>query len=96
MRALLAEHQLNDPDGQVPYSFVRGSRVKRIYVNEDLRRRLLAAEIVVAEVYSSHYLLEPEPLARLTELLPETFVHRADAHGAEGEDEHPVPDDLIW
>lgn len=104
VRALLEERALTAPEGEVPYNFVRGKRVKRLYVDEPLRARLLAGELVVAEVYGLHHVIDQKTLAELIVLLPETFVHRhgdepAPAPDGEGEGDYSgyeVPDDLVW
>ena len=107
MRALLEKRSQNVENGEIPYNFVRGKRVKRLYVDEALRARLVSGELAIAEVYGLHHILDEAALAELLELLPETFVHR---HGDEGTEDaqaptedvqddydgFEVPDDIVW
>ncbi len=103
VRALLEKRSQNVENGEIPYNFVRGKRVKRLYVDEALRARLVSGELAIAEVYGLHHILDEPALAELRELLPETFVHR---HGDEAApaaedaqddyDGFDVPDDIVW
>ncbi len=103
VRALLEKRALNVDNGEIPYNFVRGKRVKRLYVDEGLRARLVGGELVIAEVYGLHHILDEAALAELLGLLPETFVHRhgddageAAAEAADDYEGFEVPDDIVW
>ena len=104
VRGLLEQRALNVDNGEIPYNFVRGKRVKRLYVDEGLRGRLVSGELVIAEVYGLHHILDGAGLAALLELLPETFVHRhGDDAGESGAEDaasdyqgFEVPDDIVW
>lgn len=102
IRKLVDTHRLNDADAEVPFNFLRGKRIKRLYVTAEQRERLLNDELVIAGVEGNHHLLPAGVVGELLELAPSTFVHRAggepDDPGADESDrgEHPVPDDLTW
>jgi uncharacterized protein YaiL (DUF2058 family) len=105
VRTLVGQRSLNVEGAETPYNFLRGKRVKRLYVTDEQRTALLAGQLVIVEVYGLHHVVEPDALEALGALLPEVFVHRngehADAPGgaAEGVDDYAgyeVPDDLVW
>jgi uncharacterized protein YaiL (DUF2058 family) len=95
IQALVESERMNDAQADVPYHFVKGKRIKRIYVTEAQRLQLSSGEIVIAALEGNHHILTAETAERLLALAPQTVV----CGGAEaGEDsgEHPVPDDITW
>ena len=100
IQELVQTEQLNDAEADVPYHFVKGKRIKRIYVTEDQRAQLAAGTIVIAALEGNHHLLTRSAAERLLSLAPQTVVGGgAEAAGSSGEvdgDEHPVPDDITW
>ncbi len=103
IQELVETGRLNHPEADIAYSFVKGKRIKRIYVTEEQRAQLTAGAIVIAALDGDHYLL-PLPVAeQLLALAPQTVVcGGAEAVGGDGSssevdgDEHPVPDDITW
>ena len=100
IQELVQAGRLNHPQADVAYNFVKGRRVKRIYVTQAQRAQLAAGAIVIAALDGDHHLL-PRPLAeQLLALAPQTVV----CGGTEGDgrpseidgDQHPVPDDVVW
>lgn len=100
IRALLSQHQLNDGTGEVPYNFVEGSRVKRLYVTAEQHTRLTDGTLSVALFKARHYLIDNEVSERLKALAPHVVVHRNRATEVVDPDDpyakYSVPDDLIW
>ena len=103
IRELVQTEQLNDAEADVPYHFVKGKRIKRIYVTEDQRAQLTAGTIVIAALEGNHHLLTRSAAEGLLSLAPQTVVcGGAEAAGGdepsgEGDgDDHPVPDDITW
>jgi uncharacterized protein YaiL (DUF2058 family) len=104
VHGMIADNTEAREEGETAYHFVKGSRVKRIYVTEDQRARLAEGALAVAAMKGKHYLI-PMPVAReIRELIPEYFVAMGESHkpsesGAEVDDEYAdfqVPDDLTW
>jgi uncharacterized protein YaiL (DUF2058 family) len=100
IQGLIQSGRLNHPGADVVYYFVKGKRIKRIYVTQAQRAQLTAGAIVIAALDGDHHLL-PRPVAeQLLALAPQTVV----CGGAEGDrrpievdgDQHPVPDDITW
>ena len=100
-RILDAEAEKAEPEGDAPFHFARGERLKRLYVSEDQRRRLSAGELAIVGFRGRHHLVPRPAGERVRELRPEVFVFiatdgtEADAV-AEGYEEYEVPDELIW
>jgi uncharacterized protein YaiL (DUF2058 family) len=93
--ALIERERLNDAEGDVPYHFVKGKRIKRIYVTEAQRLQLSSGEIVIAALEGNHHLLSKAAAEALLALTPQTVVCGGLEASGDGE-EHPVPDDITW
>ena len=98
IQELVQSERRNDAQADVPYNFVKGKRIKRIYVTADQRAQLEAGTIVIAALEGNHHLLTRQASERLLSLAPQTVVcGGAEAAGGEADDhEHPVPDDITW
>lgn len=100
-RILKAEAEKAEPDSDTPFHFPRGDRLKRLYVGQDQRRRLVAGELAIVGFGGRHHLV-PRPAAeRVRELREEVFVFISTGDtGAEtveeGYEGYDVPDGLIW
>ena len=100
IQELIQRERLNQAQASVPYDFVKGRRIKRIYVTVDQRAQLTASTIVIAALDGNHHLLPRSVAEQLLALAPQTVV----CGGAEGDgrpsevdgDQHPVPDDITW
>ena len=100
-RILDAEAEKAEPEGDAPFHFARGERLKRLYVSEAQRRRLSAGELAIVGFRGRHHLVPRPAGERVRELRPEVFVFIA-AGGAEADAEvegyeaYKVPDELVW
>lgn len=100
---LLKSDRLNDAQAAIAYHFVKGKRIKRVYVTEDQRAGLTSGAIVVAALEGNHHLLTLSAAEQLLTLAPHTVVcggaeeaaDRDPSYEVDG-DEHPVPDDISW
>ena len=88
-------------EGEVPFHFPRGDRVRHLYVSEDQRRRLAEGELAIVGFRGRHHLVPRRAGERVGELRPEVFVFiAADETEAdtvvEGYEGYEVPDELRW
>lgn len=95
IQALIEGERLNDEQADVPYHFVKGKRIKRIYVTEPQRLQLSSGEIVIAALEGHHHILTTAAAEELLALAPQTVVCGSAETSEDGEG-HPVPDDIIW
>ena len=84
-----------------PFHFTREDRIKRVYVNEDQRRRLSGGELAIVGFGRRHHLVSRPAGERIRALRPEVFVFIASGEpvaGAveEGYEGYEVPDGLVW
>ena len=95
IQALIESERLNDARADMPYHFVKGKRIKRVYVTEAQRLQLSSGEIVIAALDGNHHLLSAAAAEKLLALAPQTVVCGGAEPSPDGE-EHPVPDDITW
>jgi uncharacterized protein YaiL (DUF2058 family) len=95
IEALIESERLNDAQAVVPYHFVKGKRIKRIYVTEQQRLQLSSGEIVIAALEGHHHILTTAAAEKLLALAPQTVVCGG-AEASEDGEGHPVPDDITW
>lgn len=100
-RLLDTEAEKVEAETDMPFHFPRGDRLKRLYVSEDQRRRLVAGELAVVGFRGRHHLVPRPAGERVRELRPEVFVFiAAGDDGAneveEGYEGYEVPDELMW
>ena len=84
-----------------PFHFSREGRIKRLYVNEDQRRRLSGGELAIVGFGRRHHLVSRPAGEQIRALRPEVFVFIANGEpvaGAteEGYEGYEVPDGLVW
>jgi uncharacterized protein YaiL (DUF2058 family) len=98
IQELIKGERLNDGQGAVAYHFVKGKRIKRIYVTQDQHAQLTDGAVVVAALEGNHHLLSQSAAEQLLDLAPQTVLcGAAEAPAGDTEDdEHPVPDDIMW
>jgi len=103
IQQLIKTERLNDPRAALAYHFVKGKRIKRIYVTEGQHTQLSAGVVVIAALEGNHHLLTRAAAEQLLALAPHGVLcgaAEAPASGATSADvdgdEHPVPDDIMW
>lgn len=104
VHGLITDRAESREQGETPYHFVKGSRIKRIYVTEAQRDRLASGELAVAAMKGRHYLVPMSVAEEIRGLIPAYFVAMGASHtpAGDGSDideeyaEFQVPDDLTW
>ncbi|MBI5018304.1 MAG: DUF2058 domain-containing protein [Deltaproteobacteria bacterium] len=87
--------------GEVRYHFVRGSKVKKLYVDSGQQTALTGGLLAIVEWEGAYRLVPTEIARRIRELVPEAFVFLAEARNTEPDPDDPyaafpIPDDLVW
>lgn len=100
---MIGQHKITDINGDVAYQFIDDSKIKKLYINQQIYNALVSGSLVVAKDQASYAIL-PKALAdRINEKL-EGFiiVSNADNNNTEVTDEedpyaaYVIPDDLMW
>ena len=100
VRQLVAMNLVARDEGDVVYNFEDANKVKRIYVNEDLRKLIANGRLAIVR-HEEGYALVPRPVAeKIKQRDAEFVVLLNDATGSNAEDDeyadYKVPDDLMW
>lgn len=99
---MIGQHKIKDIGGDVVYQFIDDSKIKKLYINQQIYNALVSSSLVVAKDQASYAIL-PKALAdRINEKL-EGFiiVNNSENNLAVTDEEDPyaayvIPDDLMW
>lgn len=99
---MINQHKIKDTDGDVSYQFIDDSKIKKIYINQQIYNALVAGSLVIAKELNGYAIL-PKALAdRINEKLTGfIIVSNSEKNDATTDEEDPyaayvIPDDLMW
>ncbi|OTG67736.1 hypothetical protein B9T25_07000 [Acinetobacter sp. ANC 4470] len=99
---MINQHKIRDIDGEVSYQFIDESKVKKIYLNQQIYNALVSGSLVVAKESDSYAVL-PKALADRINDKMEGFiiVNNSEKNEQTTDEEDPyaayiIPDDLMW
>lgn len=99
---MIGQHKIKDTDGEMTYQFIDESKIKKIYINQQIYNALVSGSLVIAKDQSSYAIL-PKALAdRINEKLTGfIIVNNSENTQAVTDEEDPyaayvIPDDLMW
>ena len=102
MVQMINQHKIRDIDGEVSYQFIDESKVKKIYLNQQIYNALVSGSLVVAKESDSYAIL-PKALADRINDKMEGFiiVNNSEKNEQITDEEDPyaayvIPDDLMW
>jgi len=97
-RELVIQHEIpHGDDGDIPFNFTYGQKIKQIYVNGEQQKQLAAGKLAIARTRGRFRLIPREIAERVKPRAP-FLVAFLDEGGADDPayEDHPVPDDLMW
>lgn len=84
---------------EIVYNFEHNKKVKRIYVNAEMKQQIIRGSLGIARI-EGRYELVPKIIAEKIQQRNEKRIVIFDAQQAVAEDdvyaEHQIPDDLMW
>ena len=99
---MINQHKIRDIDGEVSYQFIDESKVKKIYLNQQIYNALVSGSLVVAKE-SDGYAILPKALADRINDKMEGFIifNNSEKNEQITDEEDPyaayvIPDDLMW
>lgn len=99
---MINQHKIRDTDGEISYQFIDESKIKKIYINQQIYNALVAGSLVVAKDNGSYAVL-PNILAERINAKMAGFiiVNNSETNDAITDEEDPyaayvIPDDLMW
>lgn len=101
IRQLIEANRLDKTEGDIPYNFTDGNKVRRIYVTAELHAQLVKGTLCIAKLGQRHELVRPEVAEKIQARDPSRVIMPVpDATTAPPADDpyaaYQVPDDLIW
>lgn len=101
IRQLIEANRLDKTEGEVPYNFTDGSKIRRIYVTPELHAQLIKGTLCIAKLGGRHELVRPDVAEKIQARDPSRVILPAPAAGDTPAADDPyaayqVPDDLIW
>ena len=104
VHGLIRDNSESREEGETAYHFVKGSRIKRIYVTESQRDRLSSNELTVAAMKGKHFLIPMTVANEIKALIPGYYIAMGSVDTKDTDEgviddeysDYQVPDDLMW
>jgi len=95
IRALIKANAVRDEAADHKRNFLYKGRIRSVLATADQLGEINEGKLGVVYLSGNYYLMPSEKVEAIRQFAPE---HVPDLRGAdsEGEEEHPVPDDLTW
>lgn len=95
IKAVVKEHAVRDPEADTKRNFLYKGRIRSVLATREQVGEINSGSLGVVYLSGNYHLL---PIGKIEEIRQFAPDHIPDLRGAdtEGEEEHPVPDDLIW
>ena len=99
---MINQHKIRDTDGEIAYQFIDNSKIKKVYINQQIYNALVAGSLVIARENESYAFL-PKALAdRINAKMQGFIIVNNSEKNEETTDEedsyadYVIPDDLMW
>lgn len=99
---MIDQHKIRDIDGEISYQFIDESKVKKIYLNQQIYNALVSGSLVIAKDQQNYAIL-PKALADRINAKMSGFiiVNNSEVNNQTTDEEDPyaayvIPDDLMW
>jgi uncharacterized protein YaiL (DUF2058 family) len=99
MKRLVRSSAIPHGKGEIRYNFVKGTRIKRLYVDRKQQTELAAGRFAIVEWDGAFYVVPTVTAEKVRERAPEIFVYIAEPQPTDPDDPYaafPIPDDLEW
>ena len=94
IKAIVGAHRKNSEKADIARNFMFRNRIRKVYVTREQQGALGEGALGIVYLSGGYHLLEAEHLEAVRIISAEHVVDLPD--DAEDEDDHPVPDDLVW
>ena len=98
---LITMNRIKRESGDIAYQFTDGTRIKKIYVTEQLQKDLVNGRLAIAKRGNEFELLPSSAAEKIRQRDPQVIVllNTYEVTGVDEDDpyaEYQIPDDLIW
>jgi len=95
IKALIKEHAVRDENAEIKRNFLYKGRIRSVLTTPEQLKQINEGSLAVVYLSGNHHLMPSEVVAQVKDFAPDNVPDLQGAQSAE-EEEHPVPDDLIW
>ncbi len=103
IRQLIEAHRQPKGDGETPYNFVDGGIVKRLYVSDQTRARIIRGQLAIVKLDQQYELVAPDIADKISQRDAAFVMVQNNPAQATETDEvddayaaYRIPDDLMW
>ena len=98
---LITMNRIKREGGDIAYQFTDGTRIKKIYVTEQLQNDLVNGRLAIAKLGNEFELLPSSAAEKIRQRDPQVIVllNTYEVTGVDEDDpyaEYQIPDDLMW
>lgn len=101
IKQLIEVNCIDRSDGEIPYQFADGKKIKKIHVTTRLHEQLVRGLIAIVELEGRYELVPAKVAAKISLRDAERVLVLNDVSGAVADEDDPyadyqIPDDLMW
>lgn len=102
IKILIDENKLSDWKGEIAYRYLVDSRIRELYVKDEIQAGLAARELAITRLNGDTYLVPKETALSIQKINPQWSVFNLEEQSStsveepEEYSEYKVPDDLKW
>ncbi len=89
-----------DESCEIAYNFEHNKKIKRIYVNEEMKQKIISGKLGIARIEGRYELVPAEIAEKIRQRNEKRLVTFSDDQETQDKDDpyagYEVPDDLIW
>ena len=100
---MIKHHKITDTNGDAVYQFIDESKIKKLYINQQIYNALVAGSLVIAKDQENYAFLPKALAERINDkMLGFIVVNNAEVKNEQVTDEedpyaaYVIPDDLMW
>ncbi len=102
IKALIEQHAVTDYLGELGYSYVSDSKVRKLFVQQSIHEKLSSDQLAITRLNGKTYLVPVAIADKILALNPDWAVTRPGSNRGQSSDDdssysdYQVPDDLSW
>ena len=100
IKQIVEKHRLADVEGDIPFNFTDGSRIKRLYLKREIQEQVINGTLLIVRQGGRYHLVRPEAAEMIRERNAASVITiGGGSEASEADDpyaDYKVPDDLIW
>lgn len=100
IKQIVETHRLTDIEGDIPFNFTDGTRIKRLYLKREIQEQVIAGTLIIVRQGGRYHLVRPDIAEMIRERNAASIITLDSAAETPAEDDpyaaYKVPDDLIW